>query len=743
MKRFALIELFFNPEYRVELSVVLFLALGLSISIFVHQLNLNGIEDLLRAINESSRNYDLNEKQVQELEITLAKIEEDLKAYIESGDSGKRTTVRDSLNQVEAYLIRINTYLSRQSNEAILLKDMNRLFKQKTEWIEAITRRYMAGNREGARALFNNPWGQYLTDNMVQISKELIKIQKYHLNQQLASHLKFVANARRAELISIIIVFVIVSISSLTLLSETAQRLKLQVRLSSAKEEAERSARIKEQFMANMSHEIRTPLNAIVGFTNLLKKTPLQERQQEYVDSIHYSGENLLAIVNDILDLSKMEAGMMNLETIPFSFNALIHNVKTLFQYRAEEKGIVLKVETTLDPQEQFIGDPTRLLQILVNLLNNAIKFTESGQVLLYATEALKEKQTGRERWVRITVQDTGIGIPQNQLDKVFERFNQVNTASTRKYGGAGLGLTIVKRLIELLGGDIQIESKEGLGTTVILELPYRIAQEAEQVPTSVMTEAGAPLKPDFNNVRVLVVEDNPMNRRILELVLEEWEIASDQAENGNQALEFLKDQVYDLVLMDIQMPELDGYQTTTAIRQQLNLKLPIIAMTAHVLPGEREKCLQSGMDEYLSKPLNFAALQQMLIRFLPTATDQLQLDMHYLWEASQGEQAYLQQLAEVFLEHLPKELAALQLAFDRQDFSKVQTIAHSMRSTVGYIGLSKSLGILLRQLEECAPNQEVIAPLIRQVHAQCAAAMLLVKTQLTDTFPGFTDTLV
>ncbi len=731
MKRFALIELFFNPEYRVELSVVLFLALGLSISIFVHQLNLNGIEDLLRTINESSRNYDFNQQQFQELEITLAKIEEDLKAYVESGDSGKRAAVKDSLNQVEAYLIRISTYLSRQSNEEILLKDINRLLKQKTDWIDAINRRYMAGNREGAKELFNNPWGQYLTDNMVQISRELIRIQKHHLNQQLASHLKFVANARRAELVSIIIVFVIVSISSLTLLSETAQRLKLQVRLSSAKEEAERSARIKEQFMANMSHEIRTPLNAIVGFTNLLKKTPLQERQQEYVDSIHYSGENLLAIVNDILDLSKMEAGMMNLETIPFNFNALIYNVKTLFQYRAEEKGIELKVETTLDPKEQFIGDPTRLLQILVNLLNNATKFTESGQVMLCATETQKEKQTGRERWVRITVQDTGIGIPKDQLDQVFERFNQVNTASTRKYGGAGLGLTIVKRLVELLGGDIEIQSTEGQGTTVTLELIYRIAQEAEQVAAPVMAEVGAISKPDFNNVRVLVVEDNPMNRRILELVLEEWEIAADQAENGNQALELLKHQAYDLVLMDIQMPGLDGYQTTTAIRQQLHLKLPVIAMTAHVLPGEREKCLQYGMDEYLSKPLNFAALQQMLIRFLPAATDQLQLDMNYLWEASQGEQEHVQQLAQVFLEHLPKELTALQLAFDHQDFSKVQRIAHSMRSTVGYIGLSKSLGILLRQLEECARDQEIMAPLIRQVQTQCEAAMRLVKNQL------------
>ncbi|NUN99151.1 MAG: response regulator [Saprospiraceae bacterium] len=729
MKRFALRDLFFNPEYRVELSVVLFLAFGLAISIFVHQLNLNGIEDLLRSINQSSQHYDLNKKQLEEFAVALDKIGTDLEVYVGSGSSLTEKAVRDSLSQIETYLSRVRSYLGRASTEEALFTEINQLHKQKIVWVEAVIRRYKSGRQETALELFRNPWGQYLTDNMIQISQELIAVQKNNLNRQLASHLKFVTNARRAELVSIIIVFVIVSISSLTLLSETAQRLKLQLRLSSAKEEAERSARIKEQFMANMSHEIRTPLNAIVGFTNLLKKTPLQARQQEYVDSIHYSGENLLAIVNDILDLSKMEAGMMQLEEIPFSIHALIYNIKTLFHHRAEEKGVALEVEISLDPAEQFVGDPTRLLQILVNLLNNAIKFTENGQVFLRVTEVPQEKPTNHERRVCIAVQDTGIGIPKDQLDKVFERFNQVNTASTRKYGGAGLGLTIVKGFVTLIGGSIQITSKEGQGTTVTLELPYRVAQEAEQAQVPARVEAAQVPKPDFKNARVLVVEDNPMNRRIIELVLEEWAVPADEAENGKQALELLQQHTYDLVLMDIQMPELDGYQTTTAIRRELGIKVPIIAMTAHVLPGEREKCLQYGMDEYLSKPLDFAALQRMLIRFLPGETP-LQLDMDYLREASQGEKEHLQELARVFLEHLPKEMAALQAAFEARDFFKVQRIAHSMRSTVGYIGLSQSLSPMLRELEQNAGAQDVTS-LIEQVQAQCAAAMLLVKKQL------------
>ncbi|MFN7118096.1 MAG: ATP-binding protein [Saprospiraceae bacterium] len=560
MRRLKIIlELFSNPEYRVELSVVLFLLIGLSLTILVHQITLGGVEDLLASDMKSTQYYERNLEELQNLNDHLSDLDTELNVYIFNNDLLKEATIRAHIEQINKGLDRIGANLSGNAEEKRQFNSINQFVKQKIVLSEAILRRYNTQNVQRAKDLLLNQeqWSKQLIDSIEHISTNLRVLQQNNLKANITSHQQFIGNARRVEFVTTIIVFAIVSISILYLLRETSQRLHLQEKLAFAKEEAERSARIKEQFMANMSHEIRTPLNAIVGFTNLLKNTPLNARQQEYVESMRYSGENLIAIVNDILDLSKMEAEMTKLEEVPFHFKELLHNLEALFRYRAEEKGIDFQFIVDAEIPDQLIGDPNRLMQIFTNLLNNAIKFTDQGEVTLRAT--LTEKEADQSALICVEVQDTGIGIPKNQLHKVFERFSQDYSDSTRKYGGAGLGLTIVKYLIELLNGTIKVESEEGAGTKFTVSLPFLISTDMQAQPFPSPTTNVDNKQFSFKPSKILMVEDNPMNRRVIELLLDSWELQLEQAENGKQALELVRQNQYDLILMDIQMPELDG----------------------------------------------------------------------------------------------------------------------------------------------------------------------------------------
>src|SRR4030095_8687187 len=352
------------------------------------------------------------------------------------------------------------------------------------------------------------------------------------------------------------------------------QQQHLITRLNISEKKAKVAAQAKENFLANMSHEIRTPLNAILGFTNLLQRRDLDKESKEIILTIQRSGENLLAIINDVLDLSKIEAGMMRIESAPFSIRGLIHSIETMFLLKAAEKQLLLTTSVNSDMPDTLEGDATRLTQILVNLLGNDIKFTGSGNI------AVKVENKGIiDNTVNtvIKVSDTGIGIDKEKLNTIFERFQQAEDTVTRRYGGTGLGLSIVQELVLLQHGTIAAESRPGAGTTFNVIIPYTIS--SENITPVIKTSSIDEIEVGFDGVRVLVVEDNEINQSLIRHLFDSWNLAFEIAGNGKEALEMLKHRQYHLVLMDIQMPEMDGYSATQEIRRTLKLDIPIIAM--------------------------------------------------------------------------------------------------------------------------------------------------------------------
>ncbi|TBR19710.1 MAG: PAS domain-containing hybrid sensor histidine kinase/response regulator [Chitinophagaceae bacterium] len=371
--------------------------------------------------------------------------------------------------------------------------------------------------------------------------------------------------------------------------------------LAEAKKSAEHLAVMHEAYLANMSHEIRTPLTAILGFGDLLLQKNLKGEVKDFLDAIQISSKNLLHIINDVLDTSKIYSGVLVFEKKQFSILKMMDSLQTMFKRKAEAKQ--LKLEFDKDAKVPLIveGDPTRLSQILINLIENAIKFTEKGSIKVSA-EVLKKRFN---IWhIEFSIKDTGIGIPTEQQKIIFNRYQQATPATPRKYGGTGLGLNICKRLIELQGGTLSLSSTVGAGSVFTLVLPFKQVHQIKAAPIKVNYAADQTNVQKLKKLEVLLAEDNLMNAKFLSNVFGMYKMKLDVAENGKEALEKMKKKKYDLILMDIQMPELNGFETTEIIRHEWKSNIPIIAITAHALAGEKNKCLQSGMNEYLTKPI-------------------------------------------------------------------------------------------------------------------------------------------
>jgi PAS domain S-box-containing protein len=462
-------------------------------------------------------------------------------------------------------------------------------------------------------------------------------------------------------------------------------------------EELVRLQKAKEQFLANISHEIRTPINGIAGMAGLLSQNPSNEERETYLNAIKHSAENLKLIINDILDLAAIESGKLKFEKIAFSLTDLVPALINTFAYQAKEKR--LKLEYTIDSKLNriLLGDPVRLNQVLINLISNAVKFTHTGSIHINCSVDRQQKDTC---WVRFEISDTGVGIPAEKLTTIFESFSQADASVTRRYGGSGLGLTIVKQLVELQNGRITVRSEEHRGSTFITLIPYTVAKSSVVAKSS---QAANVYDNQFTKeLDVLLVEDNDINRLYAKSVLKNWECQVDIAENGLVAIEKVKNKLYDVVLMDVQMPVMDGYEATRTIRLMDAPKnsIPIVALTANATKKDVEKCLASGMNDYLPKPFTPDDLHRKIIEELkirpgnkpekkaPAGRKASKFDLTYLRSISNNNEDFVKEMMQTFVQSIPGILDEMKKCIVEENWERLSKLAHQIKPSFTLLGV-------------------------------------------------------
>jgi PAS domain S-box-containing protein len=472
-------------------------------------------------------------------------------------------------------------------------------------------------------------------------------------------------------------------------------------------EELLRAQKAKEQFLANISHEIRTPINGIAGMATLLSKSPSIEEQTTYLNAIQSAADNLKVIINDILDLASIESGKLKFEKIGFSLKDLLVSLIGTYSVQAAEK----EVELTLTVQDKadniLLGDPVRLNQILINLISNAIKFTHAGSIHV---DVYVEREEKTKSYFRFDVKDTGIGIPQEKLSSIFESFGQADASVTRKYGGTGLGLTIVKQLAELQRGSISVQSKEDEGSTFSVVIPYEIGKADDFIEATGRAKKSGPYKGGLQSLSVLLVEDNDINRLYASSILKKLDCITEIAENGYVAVEKLKTGVFDVILMDVQMPVMDGLEATKAIRMSDPPKseIPIIALTANATSKDIEKCHAAGMNAYVAKPFTPDDLYRVLVKYrTPRIASPLvhHPDLTHLKSISNGDQAFVKEMVTTILGSLPQHTEEILALLEKKETDKLSKSLHKIKPTLTMIGL-KDLREEVVRLEDMLRNE-------------------------------------
>jgi PAS domain S-box-containing protein len=496
---------------------------------------------------------------------------------------------------------------------------------------------------------------------------------------------------------------------------------------------AEDAVKAKQQFLSNMSHEIRTPMNAIIGFTKVVLKTELSVKQREYLSAIKMSGDALIVLINDILDLAKVDAGKMSFEQTPFKLSSSISAMLHLFETKIQEKNLELIKEYDARIPEVLVGDPVRLHQIILNLVSNAVKFTTNGNIIVsvFLLNEDEEKVS-----IQFSVKDTGIGIPENKIDKIFENFQQASSGTSRLYGGTGLGLAIVKQLVEPQGGSINVQSKINEGSTFSFILSFLKTTADAELETEILE-----LDTEIKNIKVLVVEDIALNQLLMKTLLDDFGFERDIAGNGKIAIEKLQSKSYDIILMDLQMPEMNGFEATEYIRKTMNSKIPIIALTADVTTVDLLKCKAVGMNDYIAKPVDerllyskIAGLVKKPIKTTNVITENENkstkkskcINLDYLNHRTKSNPELMMEMISLYLEQTPPLISAMKKSFEDKDWSLLRSSVHKMIPSFSIMGISTDFENIAKKIQEFASSQqqaEGMHELVIQLENVCGQA--------------------
>lgn len=477
---------------------------------------------------------------------------------------------------------------------------------------------------------------------------------------------------------------------------------------------AEEAVKSKQQFLSNMSHEIRTPMNAIIGFTKVVLKTDLTVKQKEYLNAIKISGDALIVLINDILDLAKVDAGKMQFEQIPFKLRSSIAAMLHLFESKIQEKN--LKLIREFDPAipEVLVGDPVRLHQIILNLISNAVKFTSKGKITVIV-KLIEEDDV--KVILEFAISDTGIGISESKIETVFENFQQATSGTSRLYGGTGLGLAIVKQLVEPQGGSIKVESIVKEGSTFSFRLPFLKTKAEAQTELEILE-----LDNDIKNLKVLVVEDMALNQLLMKTVLDDFGFERDIAENGKIAIEKLENNTYDIILMDLQMPEMNGFDATEYIRNTMKLTIPIIALTADVTTVDLEKCKAVGMNDYLAKPIDERLLYSKIVSLIkknsvmnednientvPEIPKIKYINLLYLNQRTKSNPVLMMEMISIYLQQTPPLISSMKLSYINKDWKSLHSAVHKMIPSFSIMGISTDFENMAKKVQEFATTQQ------------------------------------
>jgi PAS domain S-box-containing protein len=478
---------------------------------------------------------------------------------------------------------------------------------------------------------------------------------------------------------------------------------------------AENAMKAKQQFLSNMSHEIRTPMNAIIGFTKVLLKTDLSAKQKEYLTAIKMSGDSLIVLINDILDLAKVDAGKMTFEEVPFKMALSISAMLHMFETKIQEKNLELTIEYDNKIPEVLVGDPVRLHQIILNLVSNAVKFTSKGKITVNVSLLNEDEE---KVTIEFTITDTGIGISEEKIEKIFENFQQASSGTSRLYGGTGLGLAIVKHLVEAQNGTISVISKidEGSAFKFILNFNKTNA-EAESTAEAVQLDT------EIRNIKVLVVEDIPLNQLLMKTLLDDFGFERDIAANGKIAIEKLQSKSFDIILMDLQMPEMNGFEATEYIRNKLNSKIPIIALTADVTTVDLAKCKAVGMNDYIAKPVDERLLYSKIVGLVkkPSTVKYIGYDVNgsleskklkctdlgYLAQRTKSNPSLMLEMISLYLEQTPPLISAMKQSLQDKDWHSLHAAVHKMIPSFSIMGIGIDFENMARKVQEYASMQE------------------------------------